>query len=91
MMTAFNSVPIPTRCFKGIHSNKIMTLVRNVIIPMLNPVFIDSPSERTTQGLMPKDAAIISDSPSPNNVRPIQRKKTVNGRGAGFKGLLELQ
>ena len=78
-------------CFKGIHNIKIMTLVRNVIIPMLNPVFIDSPSERTTQGLIPTDAAMISDSPNPNKVKPVQRRKTVIGLGERFKGLSELQ
>ena len=57
---------------------------------MLSPVVIDSPSAKTVHGLIPADAVIISDSPSPNKNKPRQRIKTVMGLGEKFNGLSEL-
>ena len=89
-MMTFNIVPIPGCCFNGIHSRSTPRLTKNVRVPMLKLVVIDSPSAKTVHGLIPVDAVIINDSPKPNRNKPKHSINIVNGLGAKFNAFSEL-
>lgn len=57
---------------------------------MLSPLVIERPSAKTVHGLIPTEAVIMSDSPSPNNNKPTHRIESVRGLGEKFNGLSEL-
>jgi len=57
---------------------------------MLSPLVIERPSAKTVHGLIPAEAVIMSDSPSPNNNKPTHRIERVRGLGEKFNGLSEL-
>jgi hypothetical protein len=86
----FNIVPIPACCLSGIHNRSTPRLIKKVRAPMLSPLVIERPSANTVHGLIPTDAVIINDSPSPNKNKPAHRITSVRGFGEKFKGLSEL-
>ena len=87
---AFEIVPIPIFCFKGIHKIKMLILTINVAKPMLILKFLETPSAKTVHGVTPKFETISKASPNPNNVNPKNRKNKVFGLGFMLNGLSEL-
>ena len=90
MIMAFEIVPIPIFCFKGIHKIKMLILTKKVAKPILISKFLATPSAKTVQGVTPKFDTISKASPNPNRVNPKNRKNKVFGLGFMLKGLSEL-
>ena len=90
MIIAFETVPMPIFCFRGIHNIKILILTRKVANPILILKFFATPSANTVQGVTPKFETISKASPNPNNVNPKIRKNKVFRLGLILKGLSEL-
>ena len=87
---AFDIVPIPIFCLKGIHKIKILILTKNVAKPILMLKFLATPSANTVQGVTPKFDVISKASPNPKSVNPKNKKNKVLGFGFMLKGLFEL-
>ena len=66
-------VPNPGLCLSGIHNRSTSTETKNVDSPIFKKVFIDIPSERTTQGELPRLEITKKASPIPNIVKPKKR------------------
>jgi hypothetical protein len=66
-------VPNPGFCLSGIHSKRTRTEIKNVDSPIFKTVWIDIPSERTTQGELPRPVTTKNASPIPNIVNPKKR------------------
>ena len=90
MIIAFDMVPIPIFCFRGIHKIKMLMLIIRVAKPILILKFLATPSANTVHGVTPKLDKISKASPNPNNVNPKNRKNKVFGLGFMLKGLSEL-
>ena len=88
---AFDIVPIPIFCLKGIHKIKILILTKKVAKPILISKFLATPSANTVQGVTPKPDVISKASPNPKSVNPKNKKNKVFGLGLMLKGLFELQ
>ena len=90
MITAFEIVPTPIFCFKGIHKIKILILTKKVAKPILISNFLATPSANTVQGVTHKLDVMSKASPNPNSVKPNNKKNKVFGLGFMLKGLFEL-
>jgi hypothetical protein len=63
-------VPKPGFSRNGIQSNKTLTLMMNVVQPILSPVRRESPCAMTVHGPLPKSETTTSASPVPNSQSP---------------------
>ena len=74
--TIFANVPNPGFWRSGIQSSSTTTETKNVDSPIFKTVWTDIPSERTTQGELPRLETTKKASPIPNIVNP--KKRIVN-------------
>jgi hypothetical protein len=68
--TIFASVPKPGFCLSGIQKNKTTRETKKVAWPMFKFEFNDMPSDKTTQGELPREVTTRKASPIPNTVNP---------------------
>ena len=83
IMNAFNIVPIPGFCFRGIHNSKTNILITKVEKPSDQSVRLDIPCAKTVYGPTPAPLVIKRLSPSPNKNNP--NTKRIKVVGFGFK------
>ena len=91
MIIIFITVPMPGVCFKNIHKNKTLTLIKKVAAPIEILVIFEIPSARTDHGEFPVVDSTNKPSPKPKILSPKQRKKNVEILGLKFNGFSELQ
>jgi hypothetical protein len=66
---------MPGFCFKNIHKNKTLTLIKKVAAPIEILVIFEIPSARTDHGEFPVVDSTNKPSPKPKIPSPKQRKK----------------
>ena len=79
--TIFEIVPRPGFSFSGIHRSKTTTLTKKVVTPISSPVRLVKPSDKTTQGELPRPVITRSASPNPKSDNPRIRIKNVEKLG----------